>query len=55
VTADEIEKRAKALFEKNAKGWNGAPPWEELHEDTRELWRNELRKRESAAPRSQDG
>jgi hypothetical protein len=45
MTPDELDQRAKELFQKNAKGWNGTPPWEELHDDTRKLWREEVLKR----------
>jgi hypothetical protein len=29
---------ARALYERQA--WSGATPWDDLHEDTRQLWRN---------------
>jgi len=40
-----LEQRAKKLFEENAKNYVSRPSWEELHEDTRELWINFARMR----------
>jgi len=40
-----LEQRAKKLFEESAKNYVSRPSWEELHEDTRELWINFARMR----------
>lgn len=35
-----IEQRAREAFEQQARGWRNAPSWEELHDDTRQHWRD---------------
>lgn len=46
---EEIEKEARRLFELNAKGWRNATPWDELHEDTRRIWREHAERLEAAS------
>ena len=36
---------AKALYEKNAAGYSNKTAWDDLHEDTKQLWRDEAAKR----------
>lgn len=44
-TAQDAE--AKALFDTNAKGYHTKTPWDDLAEETRQLWRDEAAKRRS--------
>ena len=46
MTHDEVEREAQELYEKDVveKHWVGAPPWEELPEDSKEYYRRWARK-----------
>jgi len=53
--SEELEQEAKRLFEINSKDYRNAPPWEELHEDTREIWRDFAKKRLDATQHPPEG
>ena len=48
--AHEPDARAKELFERNSAGYTVKTPWDELHEDTRQIWRDFAAKRPVSAP-----
>jgi hypothetical protein len=57
VAVDDLDAKAKALFLGTAKGmgWTVVTPWDELHEDTREMYRREALRRidhSAGAPRN---
>jgi hypothetical protein len=48
---NDLDEKAKALFESTAKayGWKNVTPWEELHDSTREFYRDWVRRRVSGS------
>jgi hypothetical protein len=46
----DLEERAKDLYWQNAKDYSNATPWELLHEDTRQLWREWAERRMTDGP-----
>jgi hypothetical protein len=53
MTPEELEAAARELFEKNSKGYTIKTPWDELHEDTRQMYRDHIIRRNAAGSREE--
>lgn len=44
ASGDPVEREAQAMFERTTEGWRNVTAWADLHDDTREIYRDRVRR-----------